>query len=78
MRNRNVGCLKWDPDQDCERKTGTEMGVTCGKAAYANVFSNNSVGAALEGERKPVLLIAREQAGGQMGRWVSSMLPFRI
>lgn len=41
------------------------------------MFSNNSIQAALEGERKRMLLIAREQAGGQMGRWVHSMLPFR-
>lgn len=27
---------KWDPDQNCVCKTGTEMSVTCGKAAYAN------------------------------------------
>lgn len=27
---------KWDQDQNCVCKTGTEMSVTCGKAAYAN------------------------------------------
>lgn len=41
------------------------------------LFSNNSIQAALEGERKRMLLIAREQAGGKMGRWVHSMVPFR-
>lgn len=66
---------KWDPDQDCVCKTGTVLHVE--KQLMQMMFSNNSIQAALEAEGKRMLLIAREQAGGEMGRWVHCMLPFR-
>lgn len=60
----------------CVRQ-GQKWALHVEKQLMQMMFSNNSIQAALEGERKRMLLIAREQAGGQMGRWVHSVLPFR-
>lgn len=60
----------------CVRQ-GQKWALHVDKQLMQMMFSNNSIQAALAGERKRMLLIAREHAGGQMGRLVHSMLPFR-
>ncbi len=65
------------PELVCVRQ-GQKWALHVEKQLMQIMFGNNSIQATLEGERKPVLLIARERAGGQMGRWVHCMLPFRI
>lgn len=58
-------------------RQGQKWALYVEKQLMQTMFSNNSIQAALAGERKRMMLIAREQAGKQMSRWMRSMLPFR-
>lgn len=58
-------------------RQGQKWALHVEKQLMQMMFSNNSIQAALAGERKRTMLIAREQAGKQMSRWMRSMLPFR-
>lgn len=76
-KKKSMNCWKWHPVQGWYVWNRQELGLHVEKQFMQMMYGNNSIHATLAGERKWMLLIAKEWGGGRIGGWVHPMLPSR-